>query len=557
MILVDGTEIQLADTLRPSALQATMDGFVSDALDPIIRAAAKGHRSGEVLDAQPAASVLHEAATRVEQRLRSWAQVYSPLRWLWMLRRLPDVVFAGPLSTNLTYDLALAEVIAGGSARREVPTRNGDSSVSYPFDRNVAQRLARLCCGVRLLSHLHSMQRWAGKGVPLRFTREARFNPLPTEEMLRAVELYDERVAGRQTPTARFGSILFEPFQDVSCPSVLRVDRIKPLELEVPESGGGTRVLARYTGCLWDVSRLKELCEDARLGALTIVTDEIALCLLLMRIAIGYVRAHEQGWRGLLQRGYLLSRQQLITRQMESVLSERDPVVELLPSSGIPATVEELIDRAMRAAGSTWPLVPGAMVRSDQDVLCLDLASISARLDKLLLFPEATGSASNARGDHFELSVQRAIDRTPWRLREELRPLRGRTLRFKGDAITDFDAIATRGTTLLAVSCKSVRDPGDYETGAFNTVRNAVTLVDASVRKWEEHIAFIREHPRGDNYDFSAFTSLLGVVCTPHVLFVPLGPATRPVASGLPAACTAEELEQWLSERTVGESRIV
>ena len=56
-------------------------------------------------------------------------------------------------------------------------------------------------------------------------------------------------------------------------------------------------------------------------------------------------------------------------------------------------------------------------------------------------------------------------------------------------------------------------------------------------------------HPRGDNYDFTGTSRFLGVVCTPNVVWVPLGPATAAAAPGLRAASSLEELKRWLAAR--------
>lgn len=543
----DAAEKYFEHVFQASFLNHTMDTTVSSALDPIIKTAAIGCKPGKVLEPRIASEVLLKASSRVEQRLISWAQAYSPLRWLWMLRRLPNIVFSGPLSTNLGYDLGLAEVITGGSGARETPNLTEDFNVWYGFDAQVPARLARLCCGVKVLSHLHSMSRWVGKGVSLRFTRKARFQPLATKESQQAISLYDERVAKRRTPPGRFGSIISEPWRGSSAFNIVRVDRSAPHERDVRDSGGEGTISARYVAHAWDIASLQVLLNDDRLKSTPIITEDAALCLLLMRIANTYIRSHKQGWRGVSQRGYLLSDRHLLAKEAQPVLTSNDPVAEMLPRSAIPGGADELVSRATAATGKTWPVVPGPLMRADGDVLCVDLASATSRLDKVLLFPaHLSGGSANARGDHFEIVVQNAIDRTRGRPSDIIRALRGRDLRFNGAKVTDLDAIATIGTTLLAVSCKGIADPGNYETGAYNTIRNAAQKVEEAVRDWAERLQFLREHRRGDNYDLSEFAELLGVVCTPHVLFVPMGIATEEVSRGLRSACTLEELQQWL-----------
>jgi hypothetical protein len=52
--------------------------------------------------------------------------------------------------------------------------------------------------------------------------------------------------------------------------------------------------------------------------------------------------------------------------------------------------------------------------------------------------------------------------------------------------------------------------------------------------------------PAGANYDLSRYRSILGVVCTPTVPYLPIGSATAFVTEGLRAASSYTELVNWL-----------
>jgi hypothetical protein len=51
---------------------------------------------------------------------------------------------------------------------------------------------------------------------------------------------------------------------------------------------------------------------------------------------------------------------------------------------------------------------------------------------------------------------------------------------------------------------------------------------------------------RGDNFDFSKFSKIIPVVCTPAKVYVPIGLATAEVQQGLRAASSVAELAAWL-----------
>jgi hypothetical protein len=59
--------------------------------------------------------------------------------------------------------------------------------------------------------------------------------------------------------------------------------------------------------------------------------------------------------------------------------------------------------------------------------------------------------------------------------------------------------------------------------------------------------AIVRSTPVGDNYDFSSFQEVLGVVCTPFAVYTSTSKSLEFVAHGLRACASAAELDRWLS----------
>lgn len=125
--------------------------------------------------------------------------------------------------------------------------------------------------------------------------------------------------------------------------------------------------------------------------------------------------------------------------------------------------------------------------------------------------------------------------------------LRGKPLRKQGRHITDIDAIGVQGNRLLCVSCKSTLYSPQYDAGEFRTVRNREGMLLTAIAEWDKKIETLRADPRGDNFDFSAFDDIIGVVCTP----LPVYTSTTPVAAMTPLTlapgCSFYELEMWLN----------
>ena len=122
-------------------------------------------------------------------------------------------------------------------------------------------------------------------------------------------------------------------------------------------------------------------------------------------------------------------------------------------------------------------------------------------------------------------------------------------LRVAGKNITDIDAVGEKGRRLLLVSCKSIIYSGAYDAAEYVAIRNAQGVVEAAVDQWDRLIWRLTQQPVGDNFDFSGYREVLGVVCTPFPVYTNIGPATREVAPGLRAAAGYAELADWLSSR--------
>lgn len=77
-------------------------------------------------------------------------------------------------------------------------------------------------------------------------------------------------------------------------------------------------------------------------------------------------------------------------------------------------------------------------------------------------------------------------------------------------------------------------------------MRNLEETINKAVIDWNMKIVTLKQFRIGDNYDFSQFDEIIGIVCTPFVVY---SSATQTLAEALPgirASCSAEELHLWL-----------
>lgn len=184
------------------------------------------------------------------------------------------------------------------------------------------------------------------------------------------------------------------------------------------------------------------------------------------------------------------------------------------------------------------------------DAFLVDLYGASEGLLRLLGRPESiVGAQANYWSEHFEEHLQRMIDTTTWAPPPKIRELHGRTLRIEGEDVTDIDAVGVRGSTLLLVSAKGRAFTDAYDRGTHASIREAL---DHALRAHESLLRVLhrlRERPVGDNYDFTAFSTITGVVAYPFLPFVPAGSGTAEVLPGLPAVVSSAELERFCRSR--------
>jgi len=177
-------------------------------------------------------------------------------------------------------------------------------------------------------------------------------------------------------------------------------------------------------------------------------------------------------------------------------------------------------------------------------MIYVDLVAASLRFNRAFEFPRAAGAQANARAEHFEESVQALLNSSPW-ASAELKLFWRRTLRHNGKRVTDIDAIGANRRKLLLISCKSILY-AEYESANYKILRNASDTVEKAVIEWKQTCEFFKANPLGDNYDFTAYENVIGLVCTPGVIYTPLGPATSMGNDGLYGAVSISELRVWL-----------
>jgi hypothetical protein len=540
---IDGDEVRRAVTRASTSFVAVFDK---------LRRVHAGGGKDLVLDASSATDFLMDAMRVHEAETRVLASGYSSIRWLWMLRRLPMTLFEGSLSTSAPYDMTLAEVLSSTSGLSERPIVAPDGRVSFHFDNVAFKRAATFAWSARLLSQIHRDLRWVGKGAQLSVRRGKFPTIVASPDLRRSVELYDVRNQRADGPFDRAGTPLVEKDRDAGNVILFagRASGARDRVIPVKSPAGTTDVRLRHLASLLNVEPLRALSERARARGSRPWTIEAEVLLTLLRVFIPMMAELEYGFASLTHYGYLL----LGRSRLESLLDRHLPsAVEFtrstLGGAEVSTSSREFIAALSSIRGASWPLLPGPVVRIDEDRIVLDAVSASGRAGYSFEYPRDTGDVANVRGEQFEYAIQSVIDNSGWAPSPAIAALRGRKLRLAGRDLTDLDAVGLRNGALLAVSCKSAAYTAEYDAGTHAVVRNAASLISESVKKWQAKMAVLQANLRGDNYEINGVDRIIGVVCIPTVIFAHHGPALDEVAPGLFAACSRQELADWLSPK--------
>lgn len=544
MLLMDEPSVVITGRFDPELLAVEHANFVRAQSQRIWKLVRTGLQT-ELAPPQQACTLLAQAIGALEQWIQQRAKKYSQARWLWMLRRTPAFVFEGSLSTTLGYDKLLAEVLTGHCAPRPGTMRLVRGQILYDLDAKILDDLTSLCLATRTLSDLHRTYRWAAKGAEVEFSPHTLPCQQCSEELRDSVQIYDHRHEAKTTITSRLGtgSVVAGPLRLKETDDLLGVNLIQPQFLEWPgvllgRAAGNTTdecsVLTRYLPFSLN-SR-----DVLALGA--VESRQIGSLILLLRAAWLQVFTHVAKLQPIVTLGYMVFEQHDLAR----VIEEAQHDIEARLVGGL-RSADEVIKDLSEMHGQLWPLLAGPVLRREGSIIWVDLASATRRfLD--LEGPANGGENANARSKMFELAVQSRIDDSEWKPSTERASLRGKTLRIRGKSITDIDALGELQDTLILVSCKSIAYRSELDAGTHRFVRNAASTVENAVLDWRSKVKYLRDNPRGDNFDFTGFKTIHGVVCTPDPVWVPIGDATEWHEFGVRAACSIAEL----SHRLVG-----
>ncbi|MDR6507276.1 hypothetical protein [Arthrobacter oryzae] len=508
-----------------------------------------------------AAALLINGHQELENLFYELSQECDPYEWLWYLRRTPVDLVAGGLETTAPYDLTFAETAASLSKKEPTTWIESNGLFSYPLSRERLTRVAQLVQTAQLMCKIQRQFRRVGKGQSIQISTESALPIVIPDPILgNAIDLFDQRMGLDDDFDARSGAVILSGGEFESIAPRFLLSYRKPqgwsrTPAALDATGRRPLLPARLTTAtisLGDTGSMFRLLTNLSQDERSWMTDEAIACFAALIGLTKFVFAGPNFVMATEATGYTV----LPRADFMEVLSDGlEQLVSFWPDCGETYSVEdtELLFKALETSNLTlFPWSTGrAIHRIDKDKILVDLIATCRRLPSLVTIPSSLGGNTvNRRGFHFEDSIQDVIDATAWKPDNSLRPFKSKTLRLAGASITDIDAIGSLDGILLLVSAKSIPYTAEYDAGMHNSIRNAASTVISAVTKWNSVVAQIENTPCGDNYDFSQFERILGVVVTPRIIYVVESLATKTIGERggnvLYAASSLGELKRFL-----------
>lgn len=512
--------------------------------------------------------------------------------WLWVLRRVPDRLFADPAfgapiqrhvpdglftpdaSAPAYRNRLIAEALGGaasGPPERLAVSADPDKGLTDAFaaDREVGHRVATLVGFAVAVGRFMTMRLLGSAGAEFTFSG----GPVPNVSLrgLPAVTtLFGEWRLARQARLDRLG-VHPSVSQDHSAPGSASDPAVLLLHRrQGPQPMPAARVV---DGLESPISELAEaetfqmyyrlerhsLKSFAGLLAMPLLRDwavwhpDLPATLAGLLVAAYCFQYGAKARLRALALGYIAVRRSELIELYDTTRPAVDRVLgEMLAglTPPVPQTGEQLIDSLASLRPNAMRLTsgPGA-VESDDGWIALNFAGLTERFAQALEYPGAQGEIANVRARAFEASLQARIDETSWAPPSSLRRYVNVDLRRNGRTIGEVDAIAHKAGITILVSAKSILIGDPYILGDFAARREAAGKVVSALERWRTLLADLAADPapaRG-NFDLRGAGKLVGIVSTPNALTVPVDVAVRPTGlPGLPEYVSVDELTAWL-----------
>ncbi|HCH5091126.1 hypothetical protein [Vibrio parahaemolyticus] len=497
-----------------------------------------------------------KAIPKVEQEIKKLVDKYPRYHWKYLIARLPKSVLQGNLETTYTFGAHLLESCTSFSTRdidENELYKDGNYVIISPtaeVQKDFACLLGYACA----LRQLYVILRTSSKGVDYQLTVESPFpERIEVDSIIRAIELYDKRnEVGFNSYAPTKSGFSLEQFKFKHKSDIVIVSSINsspyqdyiPKSLKKPKNKKYTMI--NYSIYPFDLNTIYENFAKEKVDFPW--PDEVLEIIVIIKFSSWCLK---KGWvfaPDICENGYYLLIKDFVINALGQVVLELNQ--EFSERFGVEVTIsgQDLVEKYMKPVRNEMYPGNAALFFDAGKMIGVDMVSVLPVLMSVMEYTSKQGNVANYRGNFFEVQTQNMIDNSIFKPDENIHLFIGKHLKLSQRTITDFDAILVKDNVLVAVSCKSMLQGDAYDKGDYKSIRNAKTSLEKYVREWRDKVSIINSNKVGDNYDFSGFDEVIGIVLTPNVFYVDVDYHSETKLTGLFESMSTTELASWLNE---------
>ncbi|GAA0786058.1 MULTISPECIES: hypothetical protein [Pseudomonadati] len=500
-----------------------------------------------------------ESISKIENSIIKLVNNHPKYYWKFYFTALPKEHFEGRLDTTFLFAIKMVESCISFSEKEidETELYKNGNSVSLEINEYVVKDYCKLVGYSQLLGDMYTLIRISSKGCDFHIC-ENELMPMPIDEsaIIESIKLFDDRNVieskvenGISMPSKSGFSLKQRHLNNIESLVIVANENQSGKYEYIPKKATKLKD-TKYTKVNFNIVpiSLETIYNEFKLGeeGLPWEIELLEMICILQFITTLIIR----GWvflPDIAEKGYLLFSKGFIDEYFQGFIESVKKIQLETLGTTFTNDATEIRNKYSRPLGENIYPSNISVFFDAGKMLGFDISSSFEFLFNKLEYTKEQGNIANLRGYFFEKQTQELIDNSKLKPASNIRSLVAKTLRFKNKSVTDFDAIMVFGNSLIAISCKSLLDNEEYDKGDYKTVRNITSSIEKYVEDWRTKIKLIDENKIGDNYDFSEFDEVIGLVVTPSVLYCNVTYRNELTFKGLYENMSSREFESWIN----------
>jgi hypothetical protein len=499
--------------------------------------------------------------SKIESRIVELVNNYPKYYWKFYLTAFPKEHFRGRLDTSFLFSIKMVESSISFSEKdidEDHLYKNGNT-VCLEINESVLKDYCKLVGYSMLLRDMYTLIRISSKGCEFTICKDELMpSPFHAISTFESIELFDKRnvieskvESGLNMPTKSGFSLKQKHLKNIDHLVIVANENERPSYDYVSKKVTKLKD-KKYTILNFNIVpiNLETIYSEFNLGEEKLPWKiELLEIVCILQFITNIIIRGGVFLPDIVEKGYLLFAKGFVNQALPGFIeSVKKQQLEKLGAT-FSLNTEEILQKYKKPLRENIYPANSSLVFDAGKMIGFDLSSSFEMLFHQLEYTKKQGNIANLRGTFFETQTQDFIDKSKLLPPTNVRGLVSKTLKLNKKAVTDFDSILVHGKYLVAISCKSMLVNEEYDKGEYKAVRNTTTAIEKYVEDWRSKMRIINENLIGDNYDFTNFEKVIGLVLTPNVLYLNVSHRKELQLPGLFESMSSSEFIAWINKQ--------